>query len=121
MLQTLITGLILTAVSGVTFLAYKHPKGYERLYVYLYWASTVIYLVVNSFIIGFRVGNHVAGTTKDDAATWIWIGWSCAAYTAIFVFTLFLRFGLPFLIEADQKNDTDKDESQKSNDQTDDW
>jgi len=30
--ETVITSLILAAISGITFLAYKHPEGYSKLY-----------------------------------------------------------------------------------------
>jgi len=39
MIESLITGLVLAAVSGVTFIAYKHPNGYARMYFSLNMAT----------------------------------------------------------------------------------
>ncbi len=33
MIYTLNTGIVLAAISGLTFIAYKHPKGYLRLHI----------------------------------------------------------------------------------------
>jgi hypothetical protein len=42
MLETLITGLALAAVSCVTYLAYKHPSAYRK----IYWPLTTLICVI---------------------------------------------------------------------------
>ena len=44
MINTLIGGLIVAAVSGLAVVAYKHPKGYEKI------------LIASFFFIGFPLG-----------------------------------------------------------------
>lgn len=33
MIETIISGIVLAAISGLTFIAYKHPKGYFRIHI----------------------------------------------------------------------------------------
>ena len=51
-MQTFIFGLLLACVSGATVVAFKHPKGFARLFPYLLAVATVLFL-------GFTVW-HVA-------------------------------------------------------------
>lgn len=41
-MQTLIIGLLLASVSGVCFVAFKHPNGYAKLFPFLIAAATSI-------------------------------------------------------------------------------
>ena len=43
-MDTLIVSLILAAVSGLTFLAYKHPRAYERVSKFLVIVAFTIYM-----------------------------------------------------------------------------
>jgi hypothetical protein len=47
MLETIIAGLLLAAVSAITYLAYKHPSAYRKIYWPLETLSSII-LVANS-------------------------------------------------------------------------
>jgi len=53
MVDRVISGLLLASVSGVTFIAYKHPKSFARLYWFLMPASTVIFASAIAHNIGF--------------------------------------------------------------------
>jgi hypothetical protein len=48
MIETIISGILLASISGVTFLAYKHPKGYFRLYWFLMPATAIAFAWVIS-------------------------------------------------------------------------
>jgi hypothetical protein len=57
MIETIAAGLIVATVSGLTFVAYKHPRGYQKLYLPLigvlagYWLLHMAYSfgVMNGF------------------------------------------------------------------------
>ena len=51
-MQTFIFGLLLACVSGATVVAFKHPKGFARLFPFLLAVATV-------FFVGFTVW-HIA-------------------------------------------------------------
>jgi len=38
-MDKLLPGLIVAALSGLTFLAYKHPKAYQKIFTWLMWSS----------------------------------------------------------------------------------
>jgi hypothetical protein len=43
-MQSLIVGLLLAGVSGISFIAFKHPNGYARLFPYLTFAVTALFV-----------------------------------------------------------------------------
>ena len=43
-MQSLIVGLLLAGVSGVSVIAFKHPKGYARLFPYSILAVTALFV-----------------------------------------------------------------------------
>lgn len=43
-MQSFIVGLLLAAVSGITVLAFRHPRGFARLFPYLLAAVTIVFL-----------------------------------------------------------------------------
>ena len=46
MIETLITGLALAAVSAITFIAYKHPSAYRKVYHPLTYVISAILIVM---------------------------------------------------------------------------
>ena len=59
-MDALLSGLVLAAVTGVTFIAYKHPTGYQRLFALISTlGGAVIFLLVGyvagevSYAIGY--------------------------------------------------------------------
>jgi hypothetical protein len=52
-LERTISALLVASVSGVTFLAYKHPKSYARIYWFLMPLSTVIFASAIAHNVGF--------------------------------------------------------------------
>lgn len=43
--ETVISGLILAAISGVTFLAYKHHSGYMKIYYFIHYGALLLMLL----------------------------------------------------------------------------
>ena len=52
----IITGLVLSAVSGLTLLAYENPDGYERLSPWVSGAFVVCTTVIGLFVAGMWAG-----------------------------------------------------------------
>ena len=57
-MQSLIVGLLLAGVSGISFIAFKHPHGYARLFPYLILAVTALFVGVTIW--------HIAVETTWD-------------------------------------------------------
>jgi hypothetical protein len=53
MLNTIAASLILAAITGLTFLAYKHPKAYSRIALFFLFPLIVLAMV---FMFGFDLG-----------------------------------------------------------------
>lgn len=109
MLQTIISGLVLAAVSGLAFLAYKHPEGYEKLSKILIWATIGIFVLFVVFMFGYAQGVY-HGSVKDKLDDWIALTAFVCLATVLFLACLTL---LPLLTKEDRKNDAGKDEPPK--------
>lgn len=72
MIETLATGLILAAVTGLTVIAYKHPQGYNRIHGYLYAGAVMIYIAVMAWSEGVGIAysevTKFIPVDKQDAA-----------------------------------------------------
>lgn len=112
MLQAIISGLILAAVSGLTFLAYKHPKGYGRIYPILLWVSIACCVGIVTYILGYNIGLSDGQAGALHQKTDIFILWPLIGFLVIqgFLFGLFL---LPAITKTGRKDDADKDEPPK--------
>jgi hypothetical protein len=56
MLDTLIPAIIMAAVSGLAFIAYKHPSGYGRIYIPLMYSAFGVFLIIGAFHTGYLLG-----------------------------------------------------------------
>lgn len=65
MVDSIVTGLLLAAVSGITFIAYKHPRGYRKLLRLIF----IIGLSICSGLIGWMVAVKVSATTARRITT----------------------------------------------------
>jgi len=59
-LETTISALIVAGVSGLTFVAYKHPKAYERCYVWLLVLSCAVWVCLMAYSLGYEVASAAA-------------------------------------------------------------
>lgn len=64
-MQSFIFGLLLAGVSGITVLAFKHPRGYAKLFPYLLAAGTIVFLGMTVW----HVAVEVTWRTADDYIT----------------------------------------------------
>ena len=54
-METFLGGLALAAVSGVTFLAYRHPRAYSRFRRILLFALTTVIAFVFGELLGYKL------------------------------------------------------------------
>ncbi|MCW8918476.1 MAG: hypothetical protein OQL08_06640 [Gammaproteobacteria bacterium] len=48
-METFIYTLIMAAITGLTFIAYKHPNGYKKIFNFIYFLNFLIYAVVSAW------------------------------------------------------------------------
>jgi len=58
-METLITGLIVTAISGITFLAYKHQNGYRKIHQFIGPIATTGFMLAS-------IWNYAVSTTAIE-------------------------------------------------------
>lgn len=113
MLQTIIAGLILAAVSGLTYLAYKHPKGYDLIFNYLFTVTVVVFLLYGTYKTGYAEG--YSNGLYADKSKWLddsWFLWWVSGWWASMAFLVFLKI-LPTITSDTRKDDADKDKPPK--------
>ncbi len=54
-MQTFLYGLLMACISGVTVLAFKHPKGFTRLFPYLLGGATTLFVAVTVWHIAIEL------------------------------------------------------------------
>lgn len=91
MIETIVSGLIVAAVSGLTFLSYKHHEGYVLLTKPLRLALCAAFIAVLFYSIGFTNGKY----SKDGEMSFSY-GWVTIGFIAFVVFMGILDF-LPML------------------------
>ena len=108
----LIGGLILAAISALTFLAYKHPKGYSRLHTILNFSAMLFFIALSGWYYGVIYGvsavkAFIPAAANADAAAALkaaqplpyWFPWVGLA-TVVYLFALTF---LPRLLAEDDK------------------
>ena len=112
MLQSLIVGLLLAAVSAVCFVAFKHPNGYAKLFPYLIGITTAVFVATSvwqaavemtwSGVSGFLESDARAAASSAKKA--LSLPYVCVVFTYVAV-AAFLWINLklpPFLQHTDQ-------------------
>jgi hypothetical protein len=115
--EGLLAALVVAAISGITFIAYKHPTGYKRLYIPL----IVIVIVTQTLCVAFDLGK-ISGFSdtliqfysrnpklsfqspeRPPSPVWVYI-----APPAIVIYLLFLNI-LPILLVDDRQKKPTQD------------
>ena len=112
MLETITAGLLLAAVSAITYLAYKHPTAYGK----IYWPQSALNLIILTVIGSWMIGVQHAYTqviplvepsklpqvqeaiSRSMDRWWVIF----AAYFGITLYLTFLSY-LPKLLEQEKK------------------
>lgn len=111
-MQTLFVGLLLASVSGVCFVAFKHPNGFAKLFPYLIAATTSILIGIAIWHVAVEIswmqlapyiveGSHVSAEIGKAKLTlpFAWVGFWYVAIVAYLWVNLRLP---PFLQVTDQ-------------------
>lgn len=67
MMDEAVGGLIVAAATGLAFIAYKHPKGYGRIYYALSWAFVVGGFSVFGWSLAIGAAARAAETAGSEA------------------------------------------------------
>ena len=102
MLETIISGLVLAAVSGLAFLAYKHHEGYSLLIKWVRVVAFGVFACLLSFNLGFTCGKYSNGAAEPFS-----IGWVVIAFCVFQLYVGLLDF-LPDLIGQHGKENKQK-------------
>ena len=60
LVETIIGGAILAALSGLAFIAYRHPAGYRFMYTPLFWGAWGVWLLCRAYRWGLSSGFYGA-------------------------------------------------------------
>jgi hypothetical protein len=95
-------GLGVAAVFGLAFLAYKHPKAYQKLFVALFalvsgvfvslfaWNVAIVTVrdaVIRSGVLGDRIGTVLPIIESIGIPNWWFLMYPCVSIYLIFLFT----------------------------------
>jgi hypothetical protein len=111
MIETIVGGLVVALVSGLTFVAYKHPRGFRKLYVRINIAVTVFWLGAGTYYFGYVQGftyanarvyelNRGSGSFPNTATLDMLPWWIFVLPLAIYGYLEFLR-NLPSVFNLD--------------------
>ena len=71
-MQSLIVGLLLACVSAISFVAFKHPNGYARLFPYLIGIASALFIGMTVWQVAVemtwsRLNDFVVSESRSDA------------------------------------------------------
>jgi hypothetical protein len=122
MLETITAGLVLAAVSGITYLAYKHPAAYGKIYWPLSALNLIIFTIIASYMLGVQHASTQLVTLVDaskltqlqEAMNRLMYRWwvVAGAYFGATLYLTFLSF-LPKLLEQEKKESPDEPSPEK--------
>ncbi len=120
-MQSFIVGLLLAGVSAITFVAFKHPNGYARLFPYLIGLATALFVGITIWQIAVDiVWANMNGLLRPESLAeansaknslslpYLWIALSYASVAAF----LWVNLKLPaFLKQTDEHVSPEKKSS----------
>ena len=113
-MQSFIVGLMLAGVSAISFVAFKHPHGYARLFPFLIGGVTAVFLGITVWHIAIEAlwgdlslfvdESRLREAHEAKAQFSLPFAWSAIAYIGVTVF-LWVNLKLPpFLENTDEGN-----------------
>lgn len=91
MIESIVSGLLVAAVTGLAFLSYKHHDGYKLISKPLKLLAWAVFLAANAYSLGFTSGKY----SKNEEMVFS-LGWLTVGLIAFWVFIGLLDF-LPLL------------------------
>jgi len=117
-MSAVLSGLVLTGLSGLTMLAFRHPRAFARLYPYLNLAVSVLFLLLTAWHLAVQVTSTAVFPYVDRdafaeaqaavATLTIPYLWACAIYVALLAF-FWICMRLPPFIKATEEDDVFRD------------
>lgn len=121
-MENLIQGLFVAAIGGLTYVAYKHPDGYSRMYWPLMGAVILSMTGILIWELGISAGlgallpllqdGKAEDALRATNAIKILSGWHFAAYFVLIVYLMFLS-ALPHILgnnkNPNKKNNKESD------------
>lgn len=124
-MESLIVGLILSLVTGLTYIAYKHPKSFPKIERPIRWITLLVYTALNIFQLGMTMSrgwiqdaifqskklDSIAQLTASSAISEAGKTHDLPLFTMLIVYLLIAIFmivltNLPKLLDLDSKEDT---------------
>jgi len=94
MLESIVSGLFVAAISGLAFLGYKHPDGYKQISKPLKYACWAAFIAANIYAAGFSAGKY--SDSKDMGFS---LGWVTLGFMGFWIFLGFLEI-LPIILKS---------------------
>lgn len=112
MMEKLITGLMIATISGITFIAYKHPEGYRNIHPFIGMIPALAFIfaviwnwavVVTAQELHVFIASENLSKAREAREQLEWpVGWIFLANAGIYLYTLFL-LNLPKILEIEKK------------------
>ncbi|HEU6448540.1 MAG TPA: hypothetical protein VFV23_08900 [Verrucomicrobiae bacterium] len=102
-MDKIIPGLVVAAMSGFAFVAYRHPKSFRKHFGFLIIPLLVVDAVCFVFSVGYAFGTlhpHVYGVYTDERPIPVWF----FCVTGGLIIYLFFLYRLPDLLKHDKPN-----------------
>lgn len=110
-MQSFIVGLLLAGVSAISFVAFKHPNGYARLFPYLIGVATALFVGMTVWQVAIEamwtsLDAHLVSESRNEASSAkeqlsLPYLWAALTYVAVVAF-LWVNLKLPpFLQHSD--------------------
>ena len=117
-MQSFIVGLMLAGVSAISFVAFKHPHGYARLFPYLVGGVTAVFLGITVWHVAIEVlwgdlslfvdETRLREASEAKAHFSVPFAWSAIAYIGISAF-LWVNLKLPPFLENTDEHSSSRD------------
>ncbi|MGA2978045.1 MAG: hypothetical protein ABSD76_00510 [Terriglobales bacterium] len=109
MLKTALSTLLVAGISGVTFMAYKHPRGYAKMHPFLIWGAVLVNLVGNLWNLDLVLSLHrmypfipldkfpaARAFVEEQTIPFFWLLVGCLG---VICYAAFLRYFLPDMLK----------------------
>lgn len=109
-LEKFVSGLALAAITGLTFIAYKHPRAFDRMYLPMYailticvtsflawdFSASATFKALAPYIDKEKIAEASLVLVSKSTSSWVWVG-----YVAFSMYMVFLNW-LPYILKKDE-------------------
>jgi len=109
-LETIVCGLVLAAVSALSIIAYKHPRGYRKIEPVIVFGISIIYLVYIIWVLGYVQGFYAGKSIEGEFAS---PDYPIDPFPWLLIIVLIIQAYLIFLKKLPDILEINKDEEKK--------